>query len=153
MKPRLLIAALLLLSLFCACGKQENAAKTETTTSTASAPAASDSKAPAPFAQATAATTPAEAGDLGFTFVKPPATLKIGDSAKLEVKGVDLSKYEFQWSVKDGSKPWDSKPWGDATTFDFAPTTPGRWAVEVDIREKSTQKVILKKWLGEALTA
>lgn len=153
MKPWLLIAAFLLLSLFCACGKQENAAKTETTTSTASAPAASVSNAPTPLSQATAVATPAEAGDLGFTFVKPPATMKIGDSAKLEVKGDDLSKYEFQWSVKDGSKPWDSKPWGDATTFVFAPATPGRWAVEVDIREKSTQKLILKKWLGETMTA
>lgn len=74
--------------------------------------------------------------------------LFVGQTAKIELQGKDLSGLEFEWHVKDATE-WKSNGWSSSPSFNFTPSYPARWSIQVNIRRVNDAEPFQKKWLGQ----
>jgi hypothetical protein len=79
-----------------------------------------------------------------------PEIMQIGDSKILKVHSKTPTDFEYRWLIKYADKNWNkATSWNDLATYPFIPQQPGKYAVQVDIRQHGQEKPIVKKWLGE----
>jgi|GEM_PF-3550851 len=84
-----------------------------------------------------------------FLFPPLPPQVDVGDRISLIVQVEHPEIYEYRWLTKYGQKSWDwSAPWVKNAEYFFAPTLPGKYAIQVNIRHAHNETPITQKWLG-----
>lgn len=102
--------------------------------------------------QPTPATTSAPATGIlsKLAFPALPASVAIGRNLQLVVEAPGDADLEYCWQDKPPDSNWrGTGEWQSVASWEFAPTKPGIWAVQVDVRDRTSGKMLTKKWLGE----
>lgn len=70
-------------------------------------------------------------------------------TTRLQVRGDAASALRYRWLEKYLDEDWNwSAPWRDSPDFDFIPSRPGRYDLQVDIADAGEDVPRIKKWLG-----
>lgn len=91
----------------------------------------------------------ARPGASAFNCVLPCVSARVGVPTLLAVEPADPAlQYRFLTKLNDLSWDW-SAPWQDDAGYEFCPLIPGLYAIQVDVRDRTSREVVWQKWLGQ----
>lgn len=84
-----------------------------------------------------------------FACVLPCLQTRVDEGTILAVEPADPG-LQYRFLSKLNNLPWDwTAAWQDDATFMFRPHFPGEYALQVDVRDRTTREIVWRKWLGE----